>query len=240
MTRRLFKIQHPVSYAATVSLPIPLPIPLSISLLLSLFILSACATDAYDKGEGQYSNLRGDLADLQVDAKKQAVIAVTDEGNRLTIVNPFTTSWIQTADTTYRAYLYYNKEEVGARVVSVGPVMVLRPRREAKPKTEPTGLESIWLSTNKKYLNMSLLLKMGQGDKEDLHHVLGAIFDTLMVNPDHTRTLHLTVYHDQGGVPEYYTQRTYASVPLEGVPADSVRIRINTYDDRRGRTVFIK
>ncbi len=208
---------------------------------LLILLLSACTTDAYDKGEGEYSNIRADLADLEVNAKKQAVSAVTDEDERLTIANPFTTNWIQKADTTYRAYLYYDKEnDGGAKVISAGQVLVLRPRRESVPKTDPTGLESIWLSTNKKYLNMALLLKIGQGEADDLHHVLGATFDTLMVNPDRTRTLHLHLYHDQGGVPEFYTQRTFASIPTTLIVADSIHLRINTYDGWYERTVALK
>ncbi|MBQ9667218.1 MAG: NigD-like protein [Prevotella sp.] len=206
-----------------------------------IFLFPSCTTDAYDKGEGEYSNLRGDLADLQVNAKKQAVEAVTDEDERLTVANPFTTSWIQKGDTTYRAYIYYNKEsDGGAEVITAGQVLVLRPRRESEPKSDPTGLESIWLSTNKKYLNMSLLLKVGQGGGDDVHHVLGATFDTLMVNPDRTRTLHLHLYHDQGGVPEFYTQRTYCSIPTTLISADSIHLRVNTYEGWRERTVALK
>lgn len=208
---------------------------------LAILLLAACTTDAYEKGEGEYSGLRGDLADLQVNAEKQAETAVTDEDDRLTFVNPFATNWIQKGDTTYRAYIYYNKEDGGAaRVVSAGQVLMLRPRREDKPMTDPTGLESIWLSTNKRYLNMALLLKVGQDGSDDLHHVLGATFDTIMTNPDRTRTMHLRLYHDQGGVPEYYTQRTYASISLDGLRVDSVCLRVNTYDGWRERRVRIK
>jgi len=31
-------------------------------------------------------------------------------------------------------------------------------------------------------------------------------------------------------VPEYYSQRTYVSIPLTGVDADSLWLTVNTYD----------
>ena len=206
-----------------------------------LFPLAACTTDAYDKGEGEYSNLRGDLVDMQVDASKRVTTATTDEGDLLTIANPFTTNWIQTPDTIYRAYLYYNcKDKDRAQVVSVGPVAVMRPRKEANPKIDPVDLESIWLSTNGRYLNMALLLKVGkEADGKELHQVLGVTIDTLIVNPNHTRTLHLQLYHDQGGMPQYYTQRTYASIPIEQIDADSLHLIIYTYDDRIERNISL-
>lgn len=209
------------------------------ALLLTICFVS-CTSDAYDKGEGKYSLMRGDLADLQVATDKQIVSFVTDEGDYYSVKDPFTLRWVNTADTIYRAYIYYIKEEQSVDVVGVGQVLVLRPRREVEPKTDATGLESIWLSSNKKYLNMSLLLKTGSNDDSELHQTLGATIDTLMVNDDGTKSIHLHLYHDQGGVPEFYTQRTYVSIPVADMPVDSVHLRVNTYEGWRERTIGIK
>jgi len=168
-------------------------------------LLLSCTTDAYDKGEGAYSNLRAELADLTVNSEKQCTGALTDEGERLMMAQNFTTSWMQRPDTTYRAYIYYTpSSENTVKIVSVGQVLVLRPQKEKEPMTDPLGVESVWLSTSRRYLNAALLLKVGRDEANDVHHVLGAIVDTLMANPDGTATLHLSLYHDQGGVPQYY------------------------------------
>ena len=50
-----------------------------------------------------------------------------------------------------------------------------------------------------------------------------------MTHPDATRTSHLRLYHDQAGVPEYYSTQVYASILTSQIKADSVRISINTY-----------
>lgn len=203
--------------------------------------MQSCTTDAYEKGEGEYSHLRADMIDLHVNADKAITYGDTDEDQRLILSKPISGDWITKADTTLRAYIYYNMTaDNKADVVSVGSVLVLRPRREEHPKTDPTGLESIWLSTNRRYLNLSLLLKMGTAEQDSLHQTLGATFDTLTVNADNTRTLHLHLYHDQGGIPEYYTQRVFASIPLGGLPADSLHLRVNTYQGWHERTVALR
>lgn len=216
-------------------------LPAACTAIAGLHLLLSCTTDAYEKGEGRYSHMRADMIDLHVDTNKRVDYGDTDEGDRLIMSKPFTAQWITKGDTTLRAYIYYNiTDDNQADVISAGSVLVLRPRREERPMTDPTGLESVWLSTNRRYLNLSLLLKVGVAEQDSLHQTLGATFDTLTVNADHTSTLHLHLYHDQGGMPEYYTQRVYASIPLEGLPADSLHLRVNTYQGWRERTVALR
>ena len=109
-----------------------------------------------------------------------------------------------------------------------------------KVKTDPLTLESIWISKNKRYLNASVYLKVGSTDDEEAIHKMGVVCDTIMAHADSTRTLHLRLYHDQGGVPEYYSQRTYFSLPLSELHADSIRFSINTYKGEVVKTLKIK
>jgi len=199
----------------------------------SSFFIS-CSTDAYDKGEGDYSFMRADLADVHVGADKKAVSFDTDDSRHFTIENPFTTKLFTTPDSIYRLALYYKYKEVNsaaAEVVGTSQVAVLRPKviPADEMKTDPVRFESAWLSKNRRYLNTSIYLLVGETVVEEAHHVIGAHIDTLMQNGDGTRTLHLRFYHDQGDMPEYYSQRTYMSIPLQGFDADSVSISINTY-----------
>ena len=200
------------------------------------FFLVGCESDSYDKGEGKYSLMQADFAELQVDAQQQAVSFTTDEGAAYTLVKPATAQWIQTADTVYRALIYYNKvDEARAEVVALGNMPTMRPvpwwRLEEEMPSDPVGLESSWVSRGGKYLNLGLLLRTGQVDGEDGIHTIGVVQDTVLLNDDRTRTAVYSFRHDQSGVPEYYTNRRYVSILIpDSVPLDTVRLSIVTYD----------
>ena len=85
------------------------------------------------------------------------------------------------------------------------------------------------MSKSGKYINLSLYLMTGSSDDEEAKHTLRIVQDTIVTNPDATRTSYLRIYHDQGGVPEYYSTQVYLSIITPGIPADSVRIQIPTY-----------
>ena len=76
--------------------------------LFSLALIS-CEMDSYEKGEGEYSLMVADFADMTIDAQKQGVSFVTDDGDSYRFSKPYTAKWIGTADTTYRTIIYYNK-----------------------------------------------------------------------------------------------------------------------------------
>jgi len=59
--------------------------------------------------------------------------------------------------------------------------------------------------------------------------------DTLQTNIDNTKTVILRLLHSQNGVPEYYTSKSYVTLPLSYYrgklnAGDKIIIRINTYD----------
>jgi hypothetical protein len=211
------------------------PILLCLLLSYSVFFLS-CEKDNYEKGVGRYSLLLADFAYLTVNSEKAGVSFLTDEGENYQISNPQKASWIQTADTVYRAYLYYNKTDNGkARVTSMGSLPTLKPRDAKEFKRQPQdplGLESSWLTRDGKYINLGLLLKNGRDDygKEGTH-ALSLVCDEIRQNDDQTQTAYYRLLHDQGNAPEYYTNRRYACIllPTEQRP-DSVCLTVNTYD----------
>ena len=211
----------------------PVAVSVVLPFCLFTFLLLSCETDAYEKGEGDYSLLCAELADVHVDANKKADFFDTDDSERITIDRPFTSKVFTTADSTYRLAMYYKAVgDAHADVLSMSTVAVMRPHKidSAEMKTDPVRFESLWMGQNHRYLNGSIYLMIGNIDAEDLpRQVIGAHTDTLMQNADGTRTLYLRLYHDQAGMPEYYSQRTYMSIPLEGVEADSVSLSINTY-----------
>lgn len=202
-----------------------------------LFI--SCTRDAYEKGEGEYSLMRGDFAEAYVNAAKEMEAITTDDGERLSLKKKKTAKWVTTADTTYRCMLYYNKvqDQSGrfqADVISIGqvpcPRIVPLPEFEKELKTDPVKFESIWLSRTGKYLNMSLQVMSGHTDDTTAVHQLFFVSDTLMTHADHSRTLHVRLHHDQHQVPEYYSVQAYVSLLVDSIKADSIHFTVNTYN----------
>lgn len=211
-----------------------------ISFLLPLpsMLITSCSQDGYDKGDGQYSYLRGDFVEAQVGADKKIVSLTTDEGETIPLAEPYGAKWITRSDTIYRCMLYYNKVRVEkgqyvAKPISVGevpcPVIIPLAELEVPMKTDPVKFESAWMSKTGRYLNLSFSVMTGTIESEGAIHMLRIVQDTIMTHLDGTRTSHLRLYHDQGGVPEYYSTQAYASIITSEIPADSVRISINTY-----------
>ena len=203
-------------------------------LFLVLALLTACEQDVYDKGDNEYSNMRADFVEAFVGNNMQVDYVITDDDVRLQLTDSYTGKWIQRSDTTYRAVLYYDYVGEKARPKSMAHVPTIPVKKlsqfKSGIKTDPLGMESVWLSGSRKYLNLCLILKTGAVDEEAKVQSLGIIGDTITVGPDGLRTYQLRVYHSQGGVPQYYSQRVYFSIPVSGLEADSLHLSINTYN----------
>jgi hypothetical protein len=201
-----------------------------LSILATILFLTSCMQDAYEKGEGQYSHMQAEMVMAHADNDKYVDYVITDEGERLVVSTPFTSSWMTTADSTYRGILYFNKGDKVAEPIGFNKVTVLRPKQWKDVKTDPTKLETCWVSTNKEFLNLGVRLMVGSTTDTEAKHLVGAHMIDKKTNIDGTKTMRLQFYHDQNGVPEYYSLRTYFSIPLTELAVDSVRIYINTYD----------
>ena len=199
-----------------------------------LSTLISCTQDAYEKGEGEYSLLRGDLVKAVVNSNKQVAKIITDDGDEMLVTSPYTAKWIAKADTTYRCMLYYNKVEGKAEVVSMGQVpcaaIVPLSKFEKELKTDPVKFESTWMSKTGRYLNLSIQVKSGVTDDTTAVQSLAIVSDTLITHSDGKQIRNLILHHDQGNVPEYYSTQVYVSIPTNRIDADSVRISINSYD----------
>ena len=198
--------------------------------LFPLFcMLLSCTQDSYEKGEGRYSQMRGDFAEMHINSDKKAFSITTDDGDEFPLKEQFASQWIDTPDT---------------EIVSAGQVPCAHVKSqeefEGEVRTDPVKFESIWLSKSGKYVNLSLQLKVGQTDDETAKHQLGFLSDGLTVNPDGSRTLHVFLSHDQGNVPEYYTVQAYVSIPTSQLKADSVCFRVNTYSGIVEKTLSVQ
>lgn len=223
----------------------------SLAVIAFLITLTACTSESYDAGDGPNSYLTADLVLLHTSQDKSVRSALLDDGTTLQFSNPFAQEWLARPDSVYRALLYYDKTDATTdaaagngttaktivRARSVRPVPVLSPVEAAKVdamRTDPVGFESLWMSKNKSYINLSLLLKSGKAEGDEALHALGVVSDGTTTDAAGSRTLHLTLYHDQGGVPEYYTVQQYVSIPTQLLEeADTVELTLNTYNGKK-------
>ena len=205
---------------------------------IAFLLFTACTSESYDTGDGTLSYLRADFVMMHTAAEKTVDHFVTDEGETISLQPYATVSWAAKADTLYRALAYYNHDKAAQTVEtqSFQPVYVLWPHGaedpDAAPDDDAVGLESAWLSSNRQFINLGLLLMMGQPDDDTARHTIGA---TLSSETDDT--VIITFRHNQGGIPQYYTQRLYASIPVaETMHGKTVIIRVNTYQGLVERT----
>ena len=196
--------------------------------LVALLLLVSCTQDNYDKGEGEYSLMRADFVEAHVGSDKRVDYVVTDDGDSLAAEPRFTTKSIGTADTTYRAILYYNKVKNSAgKMVAEAKSMSLVPTLDAQSSTsdlkkDPVKFESFWTARNLRYVNVSIILMTGKPDEEDIRQTLGFVCDSVIQHEDGRQTACYSLAHDQGGVPEYYSQQCYLSIPVNSIGADSL------------------
>ena len=202
-------------------------------------LFTSCTQDNYDKGEGEYSLMRADFVEAHVGNDQRVDYVVTDDGDSLAAEPHFTTKAIETADTTYRAILYYNKVKgsaglpvVEAKGMSIVPTLVpALPELLGSLKTDPVKFESIWIGANRRYINASIILMTGTDNTEEYQYQSIAIInDQLITHVDGKRTLCCRLFHDQSGVPEYYSIQRYFSIPIQSLHADTLQLTINTYD----------
>ena len=198
---------------------------------------AACTRDQYDSGDGDYSYLRADFATVNTSASKIISGAVTDDNDTLTFSPYKQCDWATTADSSYRALLYYNagNDLKQTEVITVAqiPVMQMIYNNVAKEVcTDPIIFESAWISKNIKYLNIGFSLKTGSTSGTDQKQSIGIICDSIVTGTDGSHIYYLKMAHKQNGVPEYYSTKGYASMPLstEMGKSDKIVLTVNTYD----------
>jgi hypothetical protein len=212
-----------------------------------LLFSTACTTEDYESGNGENSFLRADFVEARSGEAKRVNYAITDEGDSLVFRGGASCEWTTTPDSVYRALLYSARDNETApytRFVSMSQVLVLPIPQKKREKVcvDPLTMESAWMSANGRYLNLGLYVKTGvEGDSVVAkHQLLGVNCDTTVVHDDGSRELHLVLYHDQAGVPEYYSSCVYASIPISPLrKGDVVHLDVHTYNGLVSRS-FVK
>ncbi len=210
--------------------------------LLLLFL--ACTNDGYDTGDGSLSNMRADFVEAHTNSSAYINQIVTDDGETLTLTKSPSVSWATKPDTLYRALLYYNKVlsssgSYQAEPISISQIPVLEITDIADITngvvTDPVSFTSAWKSKNGKYINLDFYIKIGSSDGSFGSQAIGIVYDGAQTTDSGNRHVSLRLYHDQNGVPEYYSTEVFVSIALTDFPitltqGDEIEITINTYD----------
>ena len=202
----------------------------------ALLMLSACKNDSYESGDGQYSYLQADFVEANTSASKELVSARTDDGDMLLFSPHVFKEWASTPDSVYRSLLYYNKvsDDRTTEVYSIVQIPVVKIHKlkgTDEISTDPLFLRSVWISSNRKYLNLEFGIKTGVEDGNDNIQTLSVVYDPDVNNSNDSRNPYIKVVHKQNGVPEYYTSYGYISVPLNDFAlGTTIHLSVNTYD----------
>lgn len=219
---------------------------LSVTLAILSAVAVACTSETYDTGDGSLSYMRADFAELITNSSALIEEAVTDDDIRLTLDKPVKVSWATAPDSAYRALLYYKEVESGAVTpITAAAVLVPAVRMASDVKeyrTDPLQFDSAWRSRNDRYINLGLTVRAGSEAGSDAKQEIGIVCRGVVTREDGTREARLTLSHNQNGMPQYYSVRTWISIPVSSVPGglregDGIVIEINTYDGIIYRTV---
>lgn len=183
-------------------------------LIAGVLLLLSCKNDSYESGDSRYSYLRADFCMMHTSDKGAIDYLLIDGGDTVRIATPVKLNWASTADSLYRALVYY--DVTTRQMFSASPVLVTQPvskQRAATLSSDAITVESTWEGGG--YFNVAFNVKTGQTDEKQKAQQVGLVVDTIIKHdngaPD---DIYLMLTHNQNGQPEYYTVRGYLSTPL--------------------------
>lgn len=221
---------------------------------IALLSLTSCDIGGYDTGTGAYSLTRADFVAAHTGEAFHVDYVITDDNDSLPISGTLQNSALSKANTLYRGVLYYNKivneeKDTVAQPVFFSVVSEAKPVKADKMAadsmyTDPVYFVSAWRSSNAKYINLGLNILTGKVNGSDGVHHFGLIEDTIRTSADGKKCAELRLFHNQNSVPEYYTSRTYISMPMNYYDGklstgDTISVTINTYDDATVTKQFV-
>ncbi len=201
-------------------------------IFLTVFLLSneGCQEDDY-----VYPDVLTEFTEVQTNDEGVLTYLLTDQGDKYQILEREGLDGL-TPDSIYRTLCVYQITDVEKETVqlySAQKVLSMLPKPASAfsdgIRTDPLDIQSIWLSG--KYLNM-VLLPMAK----DKSHIFHFVENSLTQDNEGRAQLELTLYHDQNGDYEAFTQKTYLSIPLWGYgnkldTGDRIVLHIQTYEE---------
>lgn len=201
-----------------------------------MFAIVSCDYTGYETGDGEYSNLRAEYADITVKQGK-VVSIVTDNDENLVVPSSF--AYSEKKDTTVRRLLYYNYYDATQPIQvagqkSVNMTIPLMWEGQENAKTDPLTVSAVWMSANKRYLNMQLGIMVGSTESEAAQSI---VLRCDSVSTYNKGAIWLTLCHDQGNIPQYYTRELLFSVSTKLLP-DTIHLKANTYSGQQTRLLI--
>ncbi len=211
------------------------------TLLTVILLFISCHSEHYKTGDGKYSYLRSDFVEAHTSTVGVFDYVVTDDGDTLSMQPYMKVSWAQTPDSLYRCLLYYNHVNGYAEPVSARSVPVVACKKAADIDTvfmDKLTFESVWISRNRKYLNVGFSVKTGKDGTTDRTQRIGLVCDSIVNRTNGRKDMYLRIFHEQNGVPEYYSSKGYMSLPLQGTSeGTTIHLSANTYNGKVEKTV---
>ncbi len=203
---------------------------------LYIFLLFLSFLSCKGDEEYIYPPVKLEFITAHVDNSGNVAYLKTDKDTIYQVVKDRTSKKMD-INTDQRVVCYYSlsKEATSTRYVadiySLLQTISPTPRTLSKGeliKTDPVGIQSIWLSG--KYINLTLQIKAQNGS-----HYFHFIEEAIEQNEGHP-LIHLTLYHDKNGDVEAYTKIAYLSIPLSTYinqysDGFSVAVSVNTYTE---------
>ncbi|MCD8305904.1 MAG: hypothetical protein LUC49_04500 [Prevotella sp.] len=206
-------------------------------LFLATLLFAACMDD--DDNGTSYTDLRADFGMIKTNSSAMTVGFTTDDNVYKALAEPKDISGAR-PDTTYRALIYYYETEQSyVELYGFTLIPVVAPRDSSafeEIKTDPVGLQSVWVSNNNSYINLTLNL-LGSSSSDSDSQIIDIVRST---DEEHGGITKLTLYHDQNNVPEYYTSTVYLSIPVKGnfSVGEEVNLVVNTYSEGTVSKIF--
>lgn len=193
-------------------------------LATTVLLGTACSDD-----EKPLPNIQTMLADMTPDANGQVSELTLDDGGVKTLAKPLKGL---KADSTYRIWAVYEVQTpTCVSLIGCTPVLAAAPKAYAADKVHTDALSVVSCWQGASYINLHIGIKGTNTGK----HYFGFNRGELTDNGNGTRTLHITLLHDQHGDPAYYTTEMYLSMPLKPLAGtlrpstDSVSVSVNTF-----------
>ena len=206
--------------------------------VMLLMLLSSCENDPYDTGDGYFSHMTTAFGEACFDSQGRAYKFVTDDDKILNFTSLLGDPNEKLADKTMRSLFYYNLTEKENTVQPYSLIRILTANvidkaDVAEIVTAPLKVESVWMSENKKYLNLSLKIKTSTPEDENLRHKLGSVYEG-----SEEGIANITLLHDDEGIPGNYSVSLYFSIPVKSITdrnplCSLIRLKVNTFDGER-------
>lgn len=205
---------------------------LSLYLISLLYVLTACTVESYESGDGKYSYMKAEMAMLHCIESHKIDYAITDQGEKIIFTQPFICYWAKHTNAIYRAMLYYQKTDKQVKGIKCHPVWLCEPKeKKHKMPTDPVKLSGIWLSSNKKFINLNIGLLTGGKANHKEEQVLTIVIRHIQTDKHGNHIYDLELIHAQNNMAQMYTSTFYISIPTDKYnKRDTIRIKVNTYE----------